>query len=89
MSYEQFAINEEKQDAVLRRITIIGEATKRLSSEFREVNSHISWREIAGMRDVVVHNYDQLKVQVVWDVVQNDLPTLLTQLQCILAENSL
>jgi uncharacterized protein with HEPN domain len=89
MSYERFAVNEEKQDAVLRRITIIGEATKRISAEFREVHSHIAWREMAGMRDIVVHNYDQLKVQVVWDVVQNDLSHLLTQLQCIVTENSL
>ena len=69
--------NDEKLSAILYQITIIGEATKRLSQAFRQQHSEIPWREMAGMRDVIVHEYDQLDFDVVWDVVENKLPELL------------
>ncbi|MCU0569579.1 MAG: DUF86 domain-containing protein [Oculatellaceae cyanobacterium Prado106] len=53
VDFANLATNIEKQDAILRRITIIGEATKRLSKDFREQHPTIPWREIAGMRDVI------------------------------------
>jgi uncharacterized protein with HEPN domain len=77
VTFEEFSTNTEKQDAVLRRILIIGEATKRLSLEFKQNNSEIPWRDIAGMRDVVVHDYNRVDVETVWSVVQTDLPNLL------------
>jgi uncharacterized protein with HEPN domain len=82
--------NDEKVSAILYQITIIGEATKRLSQEFRQQHPEIPWREIAGMRDILVHEYDQVDLEVVWDVVQNKLPELLILLQPILpaSENS-
>jgi uncharacterized protein with HEPN domain len=76
--------NDEKVSAILYQITIIGEATKRLSQDFRLKHPEIPWREIAGMRDVIVHEYDQVDLDVVWDVVQNKLPELLTSLQSLL-----
>jgi uncharacterized protein with HEPN domain len=76
--------NDEKVSAILHQITIIGEATKRLSQEFRQQHSGIPWRDIAGMRDVIVHEYDQVDLDVVWDVVQNKLPELLTLLEPLL-----
>lgn len=77
VTFGDFSSNDEKQDAVLRRILIIGEATKRLSPEFRANHSNIPWREIAGMRDVIVHDYNRVDIEAVWDVVQNDLPQLI------------
>lgn len=68
--------NDEKLSAILYQITIIGEATKRLSQTFRQQHPEIPWREIAGMRDVIVHEYDQLDFDVIWDVVQNKLSSL-------------
>ncbi|AZB71711.1 HepT-like ribonuclease domain-containing protein [Synechococcus elongatus] len=68
--------NDEKLSAILYQITIIGEATKRLSKDFRRENPDIPWREMAGMRDVIVHEYDQLDLDVVWDVIINKLPSL-------------
>lgn len=53
VDFDNLAANIEKQDAILRRITIIGEATKRLSKDFREQHPTIPWKEIAGMRDVI------------------------------------
>jgi uncharacterized protein with HEPN domain len=61
--------NDKKVSAILYQITIIGEATKRLSQDFRQQHPAIPWREIAGMRDVIVHEYDQVDLDVVWDVV--------------------
>jgi uncharacterized protein with HEPN domain len=68
--------NQEKQDAILRRIMIIGEATKRLSPMFREEHSSIPWKEIAGMRDILSHKYDEVDLQEVWTVIKVNLPTL-------------
>lgn len=83
ITFEEFLSNDEKQDAVLRRILVIGEATKKLSTEFRENYSNIPWREIAGMRDVIVHDYNRVDIEAVWDVVQNDLPHLIESLRLI------
>jgi uncharacterized protein with HEPN domain len=76
--------NDEKVSALLYQITIMGEATKRLSSEFRQQHSEISWREIAGIRNVIVHEYDQVDLDIVWDVIQNKLPELLPLLEPLL-----
>ncbi|MFM8307214.1 MAG: DUF86 domain-containing protein, partial [Microcystis aeruginosa] len=65
------------QSAILYQITIMGEATKRLSPGFRKQHPEIPWREMAGMRDVIVHKYDQLDLDVVWDIVENKLTELL------------
>lgn len=77
VTFADFSSNDEKQDAVLRRILIIGEATKRLSPEFRANHANIPWRKMAGMRDVIVHDYNRVDIEAVWDVVQNDLPQLI------------
>jgi uncharacterized protein with HEPN domain len=69
--------NIEKQDAILRRLTIIGEATKRLSKDFRAQHPGIPWKEIAGMRDVITHDYDEVDLDEVWTVIQENLPQLL------------
>lgn len=78
ISRVELEANDEKLSAILYQITIIGEATKRLSSTFRQQHSEIPWREIAGMRDVIVHEYDQLDLDVVWDVIKNKLSELLS-----------
>ncbi|HEY9630896.1 MAG TPA: DUF86 domain-containing protein [Coleofasciculaceae cyanobacterium] len=76
--------NDEKLSAILYQITIIGEATKRLSQTFRQQQPEIPWREMAGMRDVLVHEYDQLDFDVIWDVVQNKLAELLSLIEPLL-----
>lgn len=70
--------------AILYQITIIGEATKQLSQQFRQQQPEIPWREMAGMRDVIVREYDQLDFDVVWDVVQNKLPELQSLIEVLL-----
>ena len=80
----ELEINDEKLSAILYQITIIGEATKRLSQEVRQQHPEIPWREMAGMRDVIVHEYDQLDFDVVWDVVENKSSELLVLLDSLL-----
>lgn len=80
ITFTEFLANDEKQDAVLRRLLVIGEATKRLSLEFRQRYPAIPWRDIEGIRDIIVHEYNRVDVETIWDVVQNDLPDLLTAL---------
>lgn len=84
ISRAELEMNDEKLSAILYQIAIIGEATKRLSQDFRQQHPEIPWREIAGMRDMLIHKYDQVDFDVIWDVVQSKLPELLTQLEPIL-----
>jgi uncharacterized protein with HEPN domain len=64
------------QDGVIRQIEIIGEATKRLSKETKENHSDIPWKDIAGMRDKLIHDYFGVDIDAVWDTVKKDIPTL-------------
>ncbi len=90
ISRAELEVNDEKVSAILYQIAVIGEATKRLSQEFRQQHSEIPWRDIAGMRDVLIHKYDQVDFDVIWDVVQSKLPEPLTLLEPLLPspENS-
>ena len=78
--------NDEKLSAILYQITIIGEATKRLSESLRQTYSDIPWREMAGMRDIIVHKYDQLDFEVIWDVINNKIPELLNLIESCLKD---
>jgi uncharacterized protein with HEPN domain len=76
--------NDEKQAAILYRLIVIGEATKRLSNEFREQYPMIPWRQMAGLRDVVIHDYDELDLDILWNVIHINLPDILPEIQAIL-----
>nr|WP_279381089.1 DUF86 domain-containing protein [Meiothermus sp. CFH 77666] len=64
------------RDAVIRNFEVMGEATKRLSPAFRVQHPQMPWRSLAGFRDVLIYDYDEVAVEVVWDVIQNSLPTV-------------
>ena len=81
LSEEQFGSSSLHQDAILRQLTIVGEAAKRVSVDFRIDHHGIPWRQIAGFRDVVVHDYSRVDLQEVWRIVQQDLPTLIALLE--------
>jgi uncharacterized protein with HEPN domain len=72
------------QDAVIRQLEIIGEATKRLSRELCSKHTEIPWRRIAGLRDVLIHDYMGVDIKAVWEITQKDLPPLKTRIQAIL-----
>lgn len=64
------------QDAVIRNLEIIGEATKNISEELKLKNSHLPWKETAGLRDVLIHEYFGVDNEIVWNVVEKELPKL-------------
>ncbi len=84
LTKEELTNNLEKQSAILYQIVVIGEAVKRLSSEFRAQHPAIPWRDIAGMRDILTHQYDKVEVDDVWAVVQQDIPSLLKMIEPLL-----
>ena len=73
---ESFMQTRMIQDAVIRNFEVIGEATKRLSTEFREKHSEIPWRRIAGLRDVLIHDYLRIDLEEVWGIIRDYLPEL-------------
>lgn len=71
-----FLADEMIQDAVVRNLEIIGEATKRIPAEVRLRYSEIPWKGMAGLRDVLIHHYEGVNLARVWAVVEHDLPTI-------------
>jgi uncharacterized protein with HEPN domain len=72
------------QSAVIYQLLIIGEATKRLSESFRDTQTAIPWRGMAGMRDVLIHGYDIVDLDQVWDSAHDDIPILIAALEPLL-----
>jgi len=85
MTQKEFNQDIKTQDAVIRRLEIIGEATKRLKDDFRQQYDQIPWREMAGLRDVLIHDYDEVDLEQVWDVIKNDLIVLEKQVKAIIS----
>ena len=73
---ESFFQDDRTQDAVIRNFEIIGEAAKRLSDDVRCQYPDIPWADIAGFRDVLIHDYMGVKLELVWNVIENHLPQL-------------
>ena len=72
------------QDAVVRRLEIIGEATRRTSIETKQKYPHLPWKDMLGMRNAAIHEYDNLDLKLIWDTVTQDLPDLITELEKII-----
>lgn len=81
VSKNEFAANVQLQDAVIRRLLIIAEAARRVSDETRQVLPNISWQEMNGMRNRLVHEYDDVNLSIVWDTVQAKIPPLIKELK--------
>ena len=75
--------NKLIQDAVARRFEIIGEAVKHVPLYYREKHSEIEWKKIAGMRDVLIHEYFVVDLKKVWNTIQKDLPNFKEQIKSL------
>ena len=76
LSKEEFYKNQEKQDVLIHRLEIMGEASKRLSDEIIDAFPDIPWKQIKGMRDVLIHQYDDIMLEIVWETVQKRIPEI-------------
>ncbi len=74
-------ISTKDQDAIVLRFVVIGEATKRLSVALRDHHHQIPWKQMAGLRDIIVHEYDGIDLDIIRDVVELELPNILPLLQ--------
>lgn len=83
ISYDNFIEDAMRSDAVVRELEIIGEAAKHLSSGFRNSHKHIQWKEIAGMRDKLIHGYFGVDYQIVWNTCKEDVVILKKELKGI------
>ncbi len=82
--FAEFAKNEMMIDAVVRNLEIIGEASKLVSSSTKQIGASVEWRRMAQFRDVLIHDYFGVEVEIVWDVVQNHLPRNIEQIKKLL-----
>jgi uncharacterized protein with HEPN domain len=82
---EMFLANEEKYEAVNRKFEIIGEAARHLSPEIRKQFPDVPWQLITAMRNILIHDYDDVDLNVVWATTQDDLPALICKLEAYLA----
>ena len=78
---DDFLGSTQLQDAVIRRIEIIGEATKKLPLDFKEKHPDIPWKEMAGMRDIIVHGYFGVDIKLTWRVATEDIKGLKVRLE--------
>ena len=81
--YDEFMQNNKTQDAVVRNLEIIGEATKNLSIALKRKRHDIPWKEMAGLRDRLVHQYFGVNFDIVWKIIKQELPDLLAKISRI------
>ncbi len=82
-SWDDFYGDMQCQDAVIRRVEIIGEAARRVSQETRDRYPQLPWREMTSMRNLVIHEYDVVDIKLVWDTMQNKIPPLIQDISKI------
>ncbi|MCI0476523.1 MAG: DUF86 domain-containing protein [Anaerolineales bacterium] len=88
LDFASFVSNQMAYDAILRNLEIIGEAAKNLPPEVRNRYPQVEWRAIAGLRDVMAHEYYGLENETLWNVVEREVPALVNQVKKILQQES-
>lgn len=84
VSWDQFCQSELVQDAVIRQLEIIGEASRNLSGDFRRAHPEVPWSQIIGLRNRLIHAYFAVDLPIVWEIANVDLPILKEQIERIL-----
>jgi uncharacterized protein with HEPN domain len=81
---EEFKKDVDIQDAIVRRIEIIGEAVKNISQKLKDKNPEVEWKKIAGTRDVLIHAYFSIDLDLLWGIVNKNIPILKAQISKLL-----
>ena len=89
VSKERFMETRILQDGVVRRLEIIGEASRNVSEEFQQAHPEVPWGQIIGLRNRIIHAYFNVNLQIVWEIAQNDLPLLKQEADRILDKGEL
>jgi uncharacterized protein with HEPN domain len=84
MSYEQFISDKKTMKAVLRSVEVIGEATKNVPDDIRARYQQVPWKEMAGMRDKVVHFYFGIDAEIIWLVIKDRIPAIKPMIERVL-----
>ena len=85
ISYEQFLENSEKRFATIKQIEIIEEACNALTDELKSAHPLVPWKPIKGFRNISIHEYFGVNIQLVWEIAKNNLPDLKEKMRAILA----
>ena len=88
LKYEDFLVDHKTQDAVIRNLEVMGEATKNLSTDLQEHHRDLPWREMAAVRDRLIHHYFGVNNEIIWQIIEHDLPGLLPDLEKLIADLS-
>ncbi len=86
LSEQEFYESQEKQDLAVHRLEIIGEASKRLSDNTININNNIPWKEMKGMRDILIHQYDNILLEIVWNTIKEEIPVIELEIKKVLIE---
>jgi len=86
MDYEEFKVDDKTSSAVIRKFEIIGEAAKNIPEQIKQAYPSVPWREMAGMRDRLIHFYFGIKYELVWQTIKDVIPQLKSLIQKILNE---
>lgn len=86
VSYENFIKNKLLIDGTVRNLEIIGEAVKRIAEDIKKKYPDVEWKKIAGLRDILIHEYSGVNLKIVWDVITNNLPKLKKNIKKIIED---
>ncbi len=87
LTKKEFLSDQTLTRAFIRSLEIIGEASKRVPNDFRNIHPEINWRKMAGMRDHLIHGYFGVDLDIVWDVLRTEIPTLIPIVEKLIAES--
>jgi uncharacterized protein with HEPN domain len=88
LALDQLRQDEMRLEAVLFNLQILGEAAKKLPDEIKAKYPAVEWRKITGLRDIIVHAYFSVNLQIIWDIIENKLPTFREQIDTMIEEDT-